>query len=47
MEQQYDIIQKKFNFQDKKKIYLNGVEIDYKKSLSEIKCLDKLTLEIE
>ena len=46
MEQQYDIIQKKFEFQGKKKIYLNGEEIDIKKPLSEIKCLDKFTLEI-
>lgn len=46
MEQQYDIIQKKFDFQDKKKIYLNGEEIDYKKPLSEIKYLDQYTLEI-
>ena len=47
MEQQYDIIQKKFEFQDKKKIYLNGEEIDYKTPLSEIKNIDKYTLEID
>ena len=47
MEQQYDIIQKKFDFQDKKKIYLNGEEIDYKTPLSKIKCLDQYTLEID
>ena len=46
MEQQYDKIQKKFEFNDKKKIYLNGEEIDYKTPLSEIKCLDKCILEI-
>ena len=46
MEQQYDIIQKKFEFKDQKKIYINTVEIDYKAPLSEIKCLDKCTLEI-
>jgi hypothetical protein len=46
MEQQYDIIQKKFDFKGKKKIYFNGEEIDYKKPLSEIKCLDKYTFEI-
>ena len=47
MEKQFDIIQKKFNFQDQKKIYLNGDEIDYKMPLSEIKCIDKLTFEID
>ena len=46
MGEQYDIIQREMNLKKKKKIYLNGIEVNQKK-LSEIKDLEYTLFEIE